>query len=199
MENELTVVRKINSLAGENRRADLLMDGVARWGHLAFPVYGCLLWFMPGEGRGERRRFCVETLAAVGAASLISFGIGKIWRRKRPFVRDWRIWNFTGHRANASFPSNHTMNAAVVAVGAAKSGMPGAFIMGFVTAVLAFSRLAAGIHYPSDLLGGIGIAGAVEGLISLKKPAEKISQAAAVLSDVSDLVMSVLGRCGRGR
>jgi len=196
--DELTVVRKANSIAGENRKADLAMDAVARWGHLAFLVYGASVWFMGGEGRRERRRYCTETLCAVALSSLISYGIGKLWKRNRPFTQDWRIWNFSGHRANASFPSNHTMNAAAVSLGALSRGMPAAALMAFLTGVLAFSRLVAGIHYPTDLLGGIGIAGAVGKILRMKKPAAEISKMAAFLSDVSDGVISLMRGRGRG-
>jgi undecaprenyl-diphosphatase len=121
-------------------------------------IYGLLLWFEPGKGREERRRCCILSFLGVCAASLISFAIGKIWMRKRPFTRDYRIWNFTGHKANASFPSNHTMNGAVVVMELLSMRMKGSKVMAVMAFILAFSRLFAGVHYPSDLLGGTAVA-----------------------------------------
>ena len=161
MNPDLEMVRKINGLAGRSRKIDLMMDLITRYGHWAFVIYGLLLWMMPGEGKLLRRRCCILAFLGVVLCSLISYGIGKLWLRQRPFAKDWRIWNFTGHKANASFPSNHTMNGAVVAMELLKMGMPGSHLMAFLSGVLAFSRLFAGMHYPTDLLGGVTIAGLV--------------------------------------
>lgn len=158
MNPDLDIVRKINGLAGRVRPFDLMMDLITRYGHWAFVIYGLLLWFEPGKGREERRRCCILSFLGVCAASLISFAIGKIWLRKRPFTRDYRIWNFTGHRANASFPSNHTMNGAVVVMELLSMRMKGSKVMAVMAFILAFSRLFAGVHYPSDLLGGTAVA-----------------------------------------
>lgn len=85
-----------------------------------------------------RRRCCILSFLGVCIASLVSFGIGKLWFRKRPFTRDYRIWNFTGHKANASFPSNHTMNGAVVVLQLLSMGMKGSKLMALMGAILAF-------------------------------------------------------------
>lgn len=140
------------------RPFDLMMDLIARYGHWAFVIYGLFLWFTPGKDREVRRRCCILSFLGVCVASLISFALGKIWFRKRPFTRDYRIWNFTGHKANASFPSNHTMNGAVVVMELLSMHMKGSRLMTLMAMILAFSRLFAGVHYPSDLLGGTAVA-----------------------------------------
>lgn len=138
MNPDLDVVRKINGLAGKVRPFDLMMDLIARYGHWAFVIYGLILWFSPGKDREMRRRCCILSFLGVCIASLVSFGIGKLWFRKRPFTRDYRIWNFTGHKANASFPSNHTMNGAVVVLQLLSMGMKGSKLMALMGAILAF-------------------------------------------------------------
>lgn len=82
------------------------------------------------------------------------------------FTRDRQIWNFTGHKANASFPSNHAMNSAAVAFQLLRDRMPGCRWMACLAGLLAFSRLFAGMHYPSDILGGGAIAAAVHGVLN---------------------------------
>ncbi len=188
MNPDLYVVRKINSLAGRKRSLDLFMDLLTRYGHWAFVIYGLLLWLTPGKGRMVRRRCCIVAFLGVVVASLISFVIGKLWCRQRPFVKDWRIWNFTGHKANASFPSNHTMNGAVVAMELLKMGMPGSHLMTFFAGVLAFTRLLAGMHYPTDLLGGVTIAGGVHFLLHRSKLDGAISFLTKLASTVSDWI-----------
>ena len=186
MNPDLYIVRKINGLAGRKRSVDLFMDLLTRYGHWAFVIYGLLLWLAPGEGRMRRRRCCILAFLGVVMASLISFVIGKIWFRDRPFTKDWRIWNFTGHKANASFPSNHTMNGAVVAMELLKMGMPGSRLMALFAGVLAFTRLFAGMHYPTDLLGGVTIAGAVHWALHRPQIAGAISFVTKLASKVSD-------------
>ena len=186
MNPDLYIVRKINGLAGRKRSVDLFMDLLTRYGHWAFVIYGLLLWLAPGEGRMRRRRCCILAFLGVVMASLISFVIGKIWFRDRPFTKDWRIWNFTGHKANASFPSNHTMNGAVVAMELLKMGMPGSRLMALFAGVLAFTRLFAGMHYPTDLLGGVTIAGAVHWALHRPQIAGTISFVTKLASKVSD-------------
>ena len=189
MNPDLYIVRKINGLAGRKRSVDLFMDLLTRYGHWAFVIYGLLLWLAPGEGRMRRRRCCILAFLGVVMASLISFVIGKIWFRNRPFTKDWRIWNFTGHKANASFPSNHTMNGAVVAMELLKMGMPGSRLMALFAGVLAFTRLFAGMHYPTDLLGGVTIAGAVHWALHRRQIAGAISFVTKFASRVSDWIL----------
>lgn len=103
MDPELDVVRQINKLAGQARPVDLMMDLITRYGHWAFLIYGILLWFAPGKNQKHRRESCVAAFLAVCLCSVISLAVGKLWHRGRPFTRDRQIWNFTGHKANASF------------------------------------------------------------------------------------------------
>lgn len=125
MDSELDVVRQINKLAGQARPVDLMMDLITRYGHWAFLIYGMLLWFAPGKNQKHRRESCVAAFLAVCLCSVISLAVGKLWHRGRPFTRDRQIWNFTGHKANASFPSNHAMNGAAVAFQLLRDRMPG--------------------------------------------------------------------------
>jgi undecaprenyl-diphosphatase len=165
---DLETVRKINGMAGRHRPFDWFMTGVAQYGHWVFVLYGIWMWFGQGSASqiSRRRQSASRALAGVILCSTLSWMIGLVWKRKRPFVRDWRIWNFTGHRANASFPSNHTANGMVVAWQLWHDHMPGAWLMALWSGMLAFSRVFAGIHFPSDILGGAVLAGAVHGAVN---------------------------------
>lgn len=163
---DLKAVKKTNGLAGSCGLLDRLMDGIARYGHFAFLLYGLILWFVPGKTRARRRESCLMALFSICLCSLASLIIGRLWKRKRPFVKAGEIWNFTGHKANSSFPSNHAMNGAAVAFRLLRDGMPGAKGMAALSGLLAFSRLFAGIHYPTDLFGGAAIAAVMDCLLN---------------------------------
>lgn len=154
----MKAVKKTNGLAGSCRLLDRLMDGIAQYGHFVFLLYGLILWFAPGKTRARRRESCLMALLSICLCSLSSLVIGRLWKRKRPFVKAGEIWNFTGHKANSSFPSNHAMNGVAVAFQLLHDGMPGAKGIAALSGLLAFSRIFAGVHYPTDLFGGAAIA-----------------------------------------
>ena len=180
---ELDLVKKWNGQAGRCLAADLALDGIARFGHLVFVAYGLWLWF--GGRREEkkaRRTAALTALFGVAACSLLSWCIGRLWHRTRPFARDGGIWNFTGHKANASFPSNHTMNGAVVAAVLLRHRMPGAKRLAAMAALLGASRIFAGIHYPTDIFGGTAIAWAVEKTLLTTRLVRTLAARGAALS-----------------
>lgn len=195
MNPDLELVKKINGLAGKVRPFDLAMDLVTRYGHWAFVIYGLLLWFTPGKDREERRRSCLLIFFGVLLASAISFIIGKIWKRPRPFTKDSSIWNFTGHKANSSFPSNHTMNSALIAMELLQYRFKGCFLMTLLSAVLAFSRIFAGMHYPTDILGGLTVAGLVHFIMHCPKVVRFFNPLSLIASVASDfIVLRIRGR-----
>lgn len=180
---DLELVKKINGMVGRCFPFDMFMDCIARFGHLLFILYGVWLWFSgSGETRRARRLCAIEALLGVVLASVISFCIGKLWNRPRPFTRTGEIWNFTAHKANASFPSNHTMNSAVISFTLLRHHMPGAFGMAALSVLLAFSRVYAGIHYVTDLIGGAVIAALVEGAIARSSRLMRLAGAAVSVS-----------------
>ncbi len=163
---DLALVKWLNGKAARLFPFDVLMDLVCRFGHLVFVVYGIWLWFGgSGAARRKRRESALTALFSVLLCSCLSFLIGKVWDRPRPFTRDTAIWNFTAHKANASFPSNHTMNAAAVSLALLRAGMPGAIFLAGFSVLLAFSRLYAGIHYLTDLVGAVLIAAGVHAAV----------------------------------
>lgn len=190
---EVHVVKALNSQAGRCFPADLALDAVARFGHLGFVAYGLWLWFGgPRETRQARRSAALTALLGVAVCSLLSWGIGRLWCRPRPFAVDKTIWNFTGHKANAAFPSNHTMNGAVIAAVMAGRRMPGAGALAALAALLGFSRIYAGIHYVTDILGGAAIAIVVERTLLRSGPVGRLTAALAAVSLAAERLLARL-------
>jgi membrane-associated phospholipid phosphatase len=98
-------------------------------------------------------------------AALMSTMLKSLIHRDRPFVTYPDIVKLS-EAGNSSFPSGHTLEGFAVAV-AFSILVPKRkfFIPVFIWAsVVAYSRMALGVHYPSDVLGGI-IIGAFIGWI----------------------------------
>ena len=70
--------------------------------------------------------------------------------------------------------------------------MPGRHIMAIMASLLAFSRMFAGLHYPTDLLGGIGIAGLVNVAVNRSFVARGIAHVTVWISLLLDKIVAII-------
>ncbi len=108
-------------------------------------------------------------LAATGVIALSLYKLLKRWtRRPRPFASDRRIRAWVAPLDEFSFPSGHTLHAVAFSLVAIAHYPPLAWLLLPFTASVAASRVALGLHYPSDVLAasaiGIALAAASIGL-----------------------------------
>lgn len=155
---ETYIVRKANVLVVSSKIASEITKYIAKYAHWVFVVYGIFLFIFPGKNQKERQKTCISIFLSMCICSLISFIIGKKFYRDRPFVKDKNIKDITNHKANAAFPSNHTMNGMVILLQLIKDKAPFSRCFIPVWALMSLSRVFAGIHYVSDLIGGVVIA-----------------------------------------
>lgn len=114
---------------------------------------------------GAPRRGAVKGVAAIGVASAATNLIGKaLSRRSRP---DWDAAGVPMRRrvrmpASTAFPSGHSASAAAFAVGVGSEVPAAALPLGILAAVVGYSRVHTGVHYPGDVVAGLalGVAGA---------------------------------------
>jgi undecaprenyl-diphosphatase len=133
---EISVAQWI-TWAGDAAQRSLVMVGFACW----------LAW-------RKRRRAALVTLVAVSLAGVASSLLKEVFARPRPAV--------VPHLdivTNLSYPSGHAVNAmAVFLLGAlllAKTRRSLWIMLAILAAaVVGASRMALGVHYPSDVLGG---------------------------------------------
>mgnify|MGYP001589602299 CR=1 FL=1 len=135
--------------------------------HLVF--LGILGWFVLNL---RRTIFWELAGAAILSRAVITETIRLLWHRARPFA-ELGLQPLVEHSADASFPSGHAAFffalAAVIYAHDKKMGI--AFFL--LSAVISASRVMAGIHWPSDVLGGavigIGSAFLVKRLLNRRK------------------------------
>ncbi len=154
-----------------------LFTWIARFGYMAFLIYGMIEWLRPGmmQKRLYRRRTLLYCLFAVGLGSGISCIIGHIWHRKRPFIKHKQYSPLIPHKDNASFPSNHSMNAmaASLMLLSRKNGWGIPFLIWSV--ILGSSRIICRLHYFSDVIGGFLLGALSAGIIYQSRTAKQLA------------------------
>jgi len=108
------------------------------------------------------RRAAAEGLASIGVTSaVVNLGIKPLWRRSRP---DRTLQEVPEERqvpmpGSTSFPSGHAASAFAFAT-AVTDVWPGAGIpVRMLAALVAYSRIHTGVHYPGDVIAGSLIGG----------------------------------------
>jgi len=124
----------------------------------SIPVILIVLWFYSEKAKKVALR---GVFAVILAWPILAGILGRLINRQRPFEISG-VKELVFHRPDYSFPSDHA--AAIFALGfclwfSGFKKLSGVIlIMGLV---ISFFRVATGIHYPSDILGG-----AVIGLVA---------------------------------
>lgn len=103
-------------------------------------------------------------MAATGMVALLLYKLLKRWtRRPRPCARDGRIRAWVAPLDEFSFPSGHTLHAVAFTLVALAHSPSLAWLLVPFTASVAASRVALGLHYPSDVLAATAIGSALAG------------------------------------
>jgi undecaprenyl-diphosphatase len=121
---------------------------------------------LAARGTGWRRRAAVAAGFGAGLALAGAQVVSRIVDRPRPFVADpGGVHLFARHAADASFPSDHATAAFAIATAVLlRDRRLGVVVLAFA-AVLAAGRVALGVHYPSDVVGGAALGAAVSLLL----------------------------------
>lgn len=104
----------------------------------------------------------VAHMAAVGAIGVLLYKwLKSRTSRPRPYQMRTAIRRGTDPLDNFSFPSGHTLHAALFSILAIAYFPPTAWLCLPFAALVAASRLVLGLHYPTDVLAGAAIGAAI--------------------------------------
>lgn len=182
------ILRFIYIISVVIRGYERLLVWVARFGFLIYPLYGIVSWFVTSrKDRVRNRAALVEALFSVLAASAVSLLIRRIWHRPRPFTQG-KTARIT-HEDNASFPSNHTLNAVTAAFSVILSRQSGGKRLLGWALLQGISRVFAGVHYTSDIIGSAVLAAGCAVRVHSSQRLRKLSrQLAYVCTEAEDIL-----------
>jgi undecaprenyl-diphosphatase len=177
---------------------DWLEDPVTAFATLAVPAYALAtvaLWFLsrpPGVSRW--RLASVSALVAAGVAMVANQVVAHVWDRPRPFTTHEAATHLlTAPSPDPSFPSDHAAAAFAIAFCVlAFSRWAGAGFLAAAT-LIGVSRIALGMHYPSDVLAGTLVGWAAATLVvHLGKP--WVVRVTVFVGRVSDPIVAPIWR-----
>lgn len=83
--------------------------------------------------------------------------LGRCVKRERPFVAVTDVQRLVEHDEGRSFPSRHVASAFAMAALARPADRTTGYVMTLAALGLGLSRVATGLHYPTDVLAGAAL------------------------------------------
>jgi membrane-associated phospholipid phosphatase len=146
VDDALTVA--LNAAARSSGAARLLVGG------LATALAGVEVLLMAWLALVGRRHAALRMLGAVWLVYVASEVMGAAWPRRRPFAQLSNVEALAAHDEKRSFPSRHVASGLAMAAIAYSAHPRLGPLMLWVAWLLGISRIAAGLHYPTDVLAG---------------------------------------------
>ncbi len=160
MDINTKIFLKINGLVGKSKLLDSFGRAGAEWVVIAMGA-----WYIAGVliDRMPNKRLVFLPLiffaAAWAVGWLISLLISMTMHEPRPYVTNPQTrLLFQPLMSWKTFPSDHSMSAWLLVFMAYIFHLPGAWAMIPMAAWVMWGRVYAGLHYPLDILGGMGVA-----------------------------------------
>jgi undecaprenyl-diphosphatase len=155
---------------------------------LAFVVVG-------GHRRRATQRAAVAAGLSAGVALALAQVIARVVERPRPFVADpGAVHLFARHAADPGFPSDHATAAFAIGVALLLRRRAWGTVVLVLATVLAVGRVAMGVHYPSDVLGGALLGAAVAAVLDRPRVRGLINRLADAAGGLLDRTAAALAR-----
>ncbi|QKG84590.1 undecaprenyl-diphosphatase [Kroppenstedtia pulmonis] len=157
---DYSLFQLINDMAGKNAFLDGLMIALTDFGPYVFVIV--LLALLLNWKSAHHRIGGFVAGVTVTLSMGISYLVGQIWYRDRPFVaHEGEVNMLLDKEPSASFPSDHTTASFAIAFALWHHNRKLGGVMLALALMIGISRPFVGHHYPGDVAAGI-----VLGLIS---------------------------------
>jgi undecaprenyl-diphosphatase len=164
-------------------------------------LLGIVLLFALARGRRrvDLRRAATAAGVSAGLALLVAQVVARVVDRPRPFVtHPDQVHLFAKHAADPSFPSDHATAAFAIAVALLlRDRRLGIGALALAT-VLAIGRVAIGVHYPTDVIGGAVLGAGCAVVLWLPPVRALLHRLADAVGRLWDGVVTTLARPVRG-
>jgi undecaprenyl-diphosphatase len=173
MSADWTLFKLLNGLAGRSPALDtvirMLMNDYALTTALVLFLFG--LWFSGGSRQVRERNQKGVLLAVVSmlVGNLSVKALNLLFYRPRPFA-DHTVRLLFYRPSDSSFPSNATAVGFSLATAVWFWNRRAGWAMYALAILLGLSRICGGVHYPSDILGGILLGACAAYLVVKRAP-----------------------------
>jgi undecaprenyl-diphosphatase len=153
---------KINNLVGKNKWLDAFGRAGAEWVILAM-----LGWFFTSAAYSNLPDLWLLTKKILFLGLVLSLAwltnniVGLVVKQPRPYVvysQTRVLLDPSPHFPNKTFPSDHTALAFIIFLVAISLHLPWSGALFFLAMWVAWGRMYVGVHYPSDIVGGVIVA-----------------------------------------
>jgi len=162
---DLTLYKALNGFAAHHDGFEDVLRFFAQDAQFFFVGLLAVLFLATGKWRSVNARHGV---VAAGFSALLALGIAHLitefWDRARPYeAHPTAAHLFISPSSDPSFPSDHATAAFAIAVAIWLRSRKAGWLALAMATILAVSRVAVGVHYPGDVIGGalIGTASAL--------------------------------------
>lgn len=181
--------RLLEFLNGPMGSHDGLEDTVSAFISASVPLFVAatlVLWLLARPGGSLRwKSACISALSSAGLGLLANQAIAHFWARPRPFTTHPATTVLAARTPDPSFPSDHATAAFAIAFAVVAFSVPvgAAFLSG--ATLVALSRVAGGLHYPSDVGASllVGLAAALLVVTFAREPLERLAAGASRVTD----------------
>jgi undecaprenyl-diphosphatase len=162
---DLTLFKALNGFAAHHDALEDVLRFFAQDAQYFFVGLLAVLFLATGKWRSVNARHGV---VAAGFSALLALGIAHLitefWDRARPYeAHPTAAHLFISPASDPSFPSDHATAAFAIAVAIWLRSRKAGWLALAMATIVAVSRVAVGVHYPGDVIGGalIGTASAL--------------------------------------
>jgi undecaprenyl-diphosphatase len=150
---------------------DWLEDPATQVGGAAVMLYAIAtigLWFVARPyGDLKWKLACASALASAAVAMLANQVISRVWDRPRPYEAHPASDHLLSVPSpDPSFPSDHAAAAFAIAFAVLAFSRRGGLVFLAAATLIGLSRIALGMHYPSDVVAGAFVGWAAAALVT---------------------------------
>lgn len=154
--------RTVNGFARDTAWLHGFMIFMAKDGIALFAIALLVGWWIARRQRSPRKVAIAVwgALAALIAVALVQ-PIASAADEQRPFVGHPGVLKLIPHAADTGFPSDHATAAGAIAAALFFISWQLGLISALLAAIVAFSRVYVGVHFPQDVVAGLALGAVV--------------------------------------